>query len=106
MRRDDIQDLREKRAATFKQMSDLTAKAKEESRDFTAEEEQEYEKMRDDFEAKAVEIRRSSQLMAMKNELEDEKQKVFMPAGQKAAESLAEYRALSGNILPRDVPEY
>lgn len=106
MRSDEIQDLREQRKRTHNAMLKLNEKAEADNRDLTAEESQEYDKMLEEFEDLEKRVRRNSQLAGMQKELEQEKRTVFLPEGQKAPESLEEYRAQAGNIKLQDEPEY
>jgi HK97 family phage major capsid protein len=106
MRNDEIQDLREHRKRIHKQMLDLNSAAEKEKRDLTAEEAEQFDKMTTEFQDLEHRIARSSQLAGMKRELEEEKNKVFLPAGQKAPETLAEYRTQSGFGKKYDEPEY
>jgi HK97 family phage major capsid protein len=106
MRTDEIQDLREQRKRIHNQMLNLNEKAEKETRDLTAEETGEYDKLLDEFEELEHRVRRSSQLAGMRRELEEEKRMVFLPEGQKAPDSLNEYRSQTGAMVARDEPEY
>ena len=106
MRQDDIRDLREQRKRLHTQMLEEVGKAEKEGRDMTPEEAEKYDKMTAEFEELENRVRRGSQLAGMKKELETEKAIEFLPAGQKAAESLSEYRTQQGYVREADVPEY
>lgn len=106
MRNDDIRDLREQRKRIHNQMLELNAAAEKEGRDLTSEEAQQFDKMSEEFEDLEHRVRRSSQLAGMKKELEEEKRMVFLPEGQKAPDTLAEYRSQAGGLRVSDEPEY
>lgn len=53
-----IEDLREQRAGLFEQMKTISAKAKEDARDLTAEEDQEYQRIDGEFDALSKRIER------------------------------------------------
>jgi HK97 family phage major capsid protein len=106
MRTDEVQDLREQRKRTHNAMLQLNQKAEAETRDLTAEESQEYDRMLEEFEELEKRVRRSSQLAGMKKELDEEKRMIFLPEGKAAPTNLAEYRAQSGDIKVQDEPEY
>jgi HK97 family phage major capsid protein len=106
MRSDDIRDLREHRKRIHKQMLDLNATAEKKNRDMTAEEVEQFDKMASEFEELEHRVSRASRLVSMNKDLEQEKVTEFLPAGQKAPESLAEYRANLGYSRQADEPEY
>jgi HK97 family phage major capsid protein len=106
MRSDDIRDLREQRKRLHKQMLDLNEAAEKDKRDLTAEEQESFDKMATEFEELEVRVSRASRLAGMQKDLEQERVTEFLPAGQKAPESLAEYRANNGFLRQHDEPEY
>lgn len=106
MRGDEIQDLREQRNRLHVAMLKEVGQAESEGRDMTPEEAEKYDKMLEDFEGLGQRAARASQLASMKKDLEIEKRMDFLPAGQKAADTLMEYRAQLGYSKKYDEPEY
>lgn len=106
MRGDEIQDLREQRTRLLKKMQDEVGAAAQENRAFTSDEEEKYDKMLEDFEDLGKRVTRASQLAGMKKDLEVERRTDFLPVGQKAAETLTEYRTQLGYSKKYDDPEY
>jgi HK97 family phage major capsid protein len=106
MRQDDIRDLREQRKRIHGQMIKLVETAEKEKRDLSAEDQEAYDKMASEFEELEHRVRRGVQLSSMQKDLESERVMEFLPAGQKAAESLSEYRTSLGYMRQSDEPEY
>jgi HK97 family phage major capsid protein len=106
MRNDDLRDLKEKRVRLLKQITDELGRVEGESRDMTADEAEKYDKMVEEFEGLEKRVLRGAQTARFAKEVEQEKIMQFLPAGQKAAESLAEYRAQGGYLRQADEPEY
>lgn len=106
MRQDDIRDLREQRKRIHNHMLSLTEKAEKDKRDLTAEESEQFDKMSDEFEELEKRVRRGVQLTGQQKEIEQERAISFLAPGEKAPDSLSEYRANLGVLRPSDEPEY
>lgn len=95
IRSDDIVSLREQRANVIGQMQDKFKVAEDESRDFTAEEQQEYDKMEEELRSLTSRLERSEALWEMEKDARaklDEPISLNVKGGDEVPESLDEYR--------------
>lgn len=105
MRQDDIRDLREQRKRLHAQMLAVNEKAEAGKRDLTAEEDAEFRNMAEEFEELEKRVMRGVQLTNQAKDIEKEKS-VYISAGEKAPDSLAEYRTAQGHSRPADGGDY
>jgi HK97 family phage major capsid protein len=108
IRRDDITSLKEQRAHVLKEMQDRFAVAEGESRDFTAEEREEYDKLEGEFRSLTERWQRAEELYDQEKAV---KKALEAPVDFKIDEdevptTLAEYRAKAVGERVQDTPEF
>jgi HK97 family phage major capsid protein len=109
MRRDDILALKEQRAHLLTEMQEIVAKTESENRDFTGEEQQEYERREDEFRTLTTRWQRAEELYMQEKEV---KRSLETPIDLKidtdsdVPVSLTEYRAKRRPPAVQDTSEY
>ncbi len=109
MRRDEILALKEQRADLHKQLVDKFAVAEGESREFTAEEDQEYNAMEEEFRSLTTRWQRAEDLYAQEQEVNKALNTSIdfrIEDGDDVPLTLAEYRKKTRPVDPWDTPEY
>jgi HK97 family phage major capsid protein len=109
MRRDDILALKEKRAHLHKEMIDKFAVAEGENRDFTAEETQEYEGMKEEFRSLTKRWQEAEELFNTEKEVARSLETPIefrVADGDDVPQTLGEYRAKTRAPRAEDSPEY
>jgi HK97 family phage major capsid protein len=109
VRRDDITSLKEQRAHVLKDMQDKFAVAEGESREFTAEEQQEYDNMEGEFRSLTQRWQRAEELYeqekAVKKAL-DSPIDLKIESDDDVPMKLSEYRSQRGGMPIQDTPEF
>jgi HK97 family phage major capsid protein len=109
MRRDDILALKEQRAHLHKEMVDLFGVAEGDQREFTAEENEKYDKMEGEFRSLT---KRWEQAEELYNREKEVKRSLETPIELRVSDdddvpqTLSEYRAKTRGVQPWDTPEY
>lgn len=109
MRRDDILGLKEQRANVLAQMQEKFAVAEGEGREFTAEEDQEYNKLEEEFRSLTERWKRAEELYNQEKEV---KRALETPIdfkiedGDDVPDSLDEYRRMTRAQKVQDTPEF
>lgn len=107
----EIEGLRHKRADAYERMKELNDKAEAESREFTAEEKQEFDRVEGEFDSLEVRIKRSEKLEGIAPEArqvphEDAEQREAELEERKIPETFAEFNEQRQADRPQDDPEY
>jgi HK97 family phage major capsid protein len=109
MRRDDILALKEQRATLHKEMTDLFGVAEGEGREFSAEENEKYDKMEGEFRSLTDRWQLAEKLYKEEREVQqalDQPIDFRVADGDDVPLTLAEYRAKHRGVQPWDTPEY
>lgn len=112
MPRSEVAELREERANTFEQMKTLIDLAETESRDFSAEESQEYDRIESQFDTLEKRINRTEKLKRVEQEIElravnSDVEPTGAPADvPKSLQEYIERRGREQGRMPQDEPEY
>jgi len=106
-----IEELRTRRAAAFEGMKELNDKCLAEERDFSAEEQQEYERRESEFDSLTKQIERTERIEGhapkmTRSTAEPEAEERKAAADEKFAETLAEFNQQRRGMKPQDDPEY
>ena len=109
MRRDEILALKEQRATLHTSMVDLFGQAEGESREFTAEESQQYDTMEEEFRSLTDRWQRAEELYNREQEVTRSLNTPIdlrIEDGDDVPLTLAEYRTKTRGLMPWDTPEY
>jgi HK97 family phage major capsid protein len=109
MRRDDILALKEKRADLHKQMTDLFGVAEGEERDFSAEENEKYEKMETEFRSLTDRWQKAEELYVQELDVKkalEQSVDLRISDDDDVPATLKEYRDRTRGQAPQDTPEY
>src|SRR4051794_35016399 len=109
MRRDDILSLKEKRAHLHKEMVDLFAVAQGDEREFTAEENEQYDKMEEEFRSLTKKWQTAEELFNQEKEVQRSLEtpiELRVSDDDDVPQTLAEYRAKTRPKSAHDSPEY
>jgi HK97 family phage major capsid protein len=109
MRRDDIVAMREQRAHILNEMQEMSAKAREEGRDFTAEEDEQYEKRMSHLESLGRQVERGETERRLAEQVQaslSQPVELRVENGDDVPTSLAEYRRKTQPLAIQDTPEY
>jgi HK97 family phage major capsid protein len=109
MRRDDILGMKEKRATLHKEMVDLFGVAQGEERTFTAEEQQQYDKMEEEFRSLTKDWERAEDLYKQEKEVKSSLERPIdlkLGPDDDVPTTYSEWRAKNTPQRPWDTPEY
>jgi HK97 family phage major capsid protein len=109
MRRDDILSLKEQRAHLLNDLQGMTAAAEGESRDFSAEEAQEYDNKMGEFRSLTTRWERAEEEYNLEKEVKrslDTPIDLKINSDDDVPQTLSEYRAKNSPPKPWDTPEY
>jgi len=109
IRRDDILALKEQRAHLLKEMQDKFAVTMDETRDFTAEEQQEYERLEGEFRSATTKWQTAEELYRQDQEVSKTMNTpvdLHISDDDDVPTTLAEYRARHRGQAIQDTPEY
>lgn len=108
IRRDDVLALKEQRAHLLKDMQDRFAVVNGESRDFTAEEQQEYDRIEAEFRSVTGRWKQAEELFNLDGEVHRDLNTPieYRIEGDDVPATLAEYRKRSASVKPWDTPEF
>ena len=108
-RRDDIVSVKEQRAHTLHEMQGMSAAAEAESRDFTAEEAEKYDKLMEEFRSQTKRWERMEEEYKLDKDVKKALEQPIefrVEDGDDVPVTLAEYRKKTAQVPVQDTPEY